>query len=92
MRRPAIQRADGLASVSLSSALAPYTGGETRLVLEIANVRQLFKALGERFPDLQPQLETDVAVEIDGEVYQDTLLQKIAADSEVFLFPKIAGG
>ena len=81
-----------MARVSLSSNLAPYTGGETRLDLDIANVRQLFQALGERFPDLRPQLETELAVVIDGEVYQDALLQRIAGDSEVFLFPKIAGG
>ena len=31
-------------------------------------------------------------VAIDGEVYQDALLQPIAGDSEVLLFQKIAGG
>jgi sulfur-carrier protein len=81
-----------LARVSLSSNLAPYTGGETKLVLDIANVRQLFQALAERYPDLRPQLEADLAVAIDGEVYQDALLQQISGDSEVFLFPKIGGG
>ena len=78
--------------VSLSSNLAPYTGGETRLDLDIANVRQLFQALGERYPDLRPQLDAELAVAIDGEVYQDALLQRIGGDSEVFLFPKIGGG
>ena len=81
-----------MARVALSSNLAPYTGGETKLVLDIANVRQLFQALGERYPDLRPRLETDLAVVIDGQVYQDALLQQIAGDSEVFLFPKITGG
>jgi len=81
-----------LARVSLSSNLTSYTGGETQLDLDVANVRQLFQALGERHPDLRPHLETDLAVAIDGEVYQDALLQQIASDSEVFLFPKIAGG
>jgi molybdopterin converting factor small subunit len=81
-----------LARISLSSNLAPYTGGQTLFELEVANVRQLFAALGERHPELQPHLETDLAVAIDGEVYQDALLAPIAGDSEVFLFPKIAGG
>ena len=81
-----------MARVSLASNLAPYTGGETKLVLDIANVRQLFQVLGELFPDLQPRLETELAVAIDGEVYQDALLQQIAGDSEVHLFTKIAGG
>jgi len=78
--------------ISFSSALKAYTGGDVELELDIANVRQLFQALGERYPDLQPQLETDVAVAIDGEIYQDALLQPILSDSEVFVFPKIAGG
>lgn len=81
-----------MARISLSSNLATYTGGETKLELEVANVRQLFHALGERYPDLRPRLETDLAVAIDGEVYQDALLQQIAGDSEVLLFTKIAGG
>jgi hypothetical protein len=37
-------------------------------------------------------LKAEVAVAIDGEVYQDALLQPIAEDSELFLFPRIAGG
>jgi sulfur-carrier protein len=81
-----------LAKISLSSSLAPFTGGETELELAVTNVRQLFAALGERYPNLRGQLETDVAVAIDGEIYQDALLQAILAKSEVFLFPKIAGG
>ena len=81
-----------MARISLSSSLAPYTGGETELELAVSNVRQLFQALDERFPDLRQQLETDLAVAIDGEIYQDALLQAIASESEVFLFPKIAGG
>jgi hypothetical protein len=31
-------------------------------------------------------------VAIDGQIYQDALFQPIAADSEVFLLPQIAGG
>ena len=29
---------------------------------------------------------------IDGQIFQDSLLEPIAADSEVFLLPQIAGG
>ncbi len=81
-----------MARILLSSSLTPYTGGETELELNVANVAQLFQALGARYPRLRQQLETDLAVAIDGEIYQDALLQAIAGDSEVFLFPKIAGG
>lgn len=81
-----------MARISLSSELKPYTGGETELQLDIGNVRQLFEVLGERYPDLKRYLETGLAVAIDGEIYQDALLQPILGDSEVFVFPKIAGG
>ncbi len=81
-----------MARIALSSALAPYTDGVLELELEVANVRQLFQALGERFPELQTLLETGIAVAIDNEIHQDALLQPIARDSEVILITKIAGG
>jgi molybdopterin converting factor small subunit len=79
-----------LARITLSSHLKPYTGGETELILDVDNVRQLFQALGERYPELGPS--TALAVAIDGEIYQDALLQPIRSDSEVMLLTKIAGG
>ncbi|HUX25032.1 MAG TPA: MoaD/ThiS family protein [Burkholderiales bacterium] len=81
-----------MARITLSSSLAPFTEGVLELELDVANVRQLFQTLGERYPELRPQLEAGIAVAIDGEIYQDALLQPIARDSEVILIPKIAGG
>jgi molybdopterin synthase sulfur carrier subunit len=81
-----------VARITLSSSLAPFTAGVLELELEVANVRQLFQMLGERYPELRPHLEAGIAVAIDDEIYQDALLQPIARDSEVILIPKIAGG
>ena len=81
-----------MARIILPGNLAQFTGGETELELAVDNVRQLFAALGERYPDLRQYLVTDFAVAIDGEIYQDALLQPIRSDSEVILFPKIEGG
>ena len=81
-----------MARIALPSALAPYTDGVLALELDVANVRQLFQVLGERFPELRDLLETSIAVAIDNEIYQDALLQPIASDSEVMLITKIAGG
>jgi len=81
-----------VARIALSSSLAPYADGVRELELEVANVRQLFEVLGERYPGLQAQLEGEVAVAIDNEIYQDALLQPIRSDSEVVLISKIAGG
>ena len=81
-----------MARITLFGSLAPFTDGVLELDLEVSNVRQLFQALGERYPELRAHLETGFAVAIDGEVYQDALLQPIARDSDVILIPKIAGG
>lgn len=81
-----------MARIALSSSLAPFTEGVLDLELEVANVRQLFEALGERFPELRAHLDAGVAVAIDNEIYQDALLQPIGRDSEVILITKIAGG
>jgi len=81
-----------VARIVLSSTFAPYSGGVLELELAVANVRQLFQALQERYPELRDHLEAGIAVAIDGEIYQDALLQPIARDSEVILITKIAGG
>ncbi len=81
-----------MARVVLTSTLGRFTGGETELELEVASVRQLFRQLGERFPELAPHLEEGLAVAIDGQIYQDAWLEPISADSEVHLLPQIAGG
>lgn len=81
-----------MARVQLSSSLKPYTGGATELELPVANIRQLLQQIGERYPEMQRHLEHDIAVAIDGVVYQDALLQPISGDSEVILIDKIAGG
>jgi len=81
-----------VARIMLSGTLAPYTDGVLELELDVANVRQLFQALEQRYPELRDHLEAGIAVAIDDEIYQDALLQPIASDSEVILITKIAGG
>jgi molybdopterin synthase sulfur carrier subunit len=81
-----------MARVVLSRALTQYTGGEGELELEADNIRQLFGALGERYPALKPHLEAGLAVAIDGQIYQDSWLQPIPPGSEVHVIPQIVGG
>ena len=81
-----------MAHVTLIGNLRQYTGGVAALELEAASVRQLFARLGEKYPALAPHLEQGMAVAIDGQIYQDALLQPIEADSEVHILPQIAGG
>jgi molybdopterin converting factor small subunit len=81
-----------MARVILSGEARRFTGNVDQLDVDAKNVIQLFRQLGQRFPELAPILESGFAVAIDGEMYEDALLQPIKPDSEVILVPKIAGG
>jgi molybdopterin converting factor small subunit len=81
-----------MARVVLVGNLAQVTGGVATFDLPVASVQQLFRQLAELHPALAPHLESGVAVAIDGQIFQDALLEPIGADSEVFLLPQIAGG
>jgi molybdopterin synthase sulfur carrier subunit len=81
-----------MAKVVLTRGLTQYTGGERELELDADNIRQLLRALGERYPSLAPHLKDGVAVAIDGEIFQDAWLEPVPPDSEVHIIPQIVGG
>ena len=81
-----------MAKVVLIGNLAQLTGGIAEFQLAVSSVKQLFDQLGALHPELRRHLDDGVAVAIDGQIYQDSLLEPIAPDSEVFLLPQIAGG
>jgi sulfur-carrier protein len=81
-----------MARIVLTRGLTQFTGGESELELDAANIRQLLAQLGDRYPALKPHLVEGLAVAIDGEIFQDAWLEPIPPDSEVHLIPRIAGG
>jgi molybdopterin converting factor small subunit len=81
-----------MASVTIIGNLRNFTGGVATVEVDATNVRRLLLALGERFPELAPHLEQGIAVAIDGQIFQDSLLEPIRPDSEVHILPQIAGG
>lgn len=82
-----------MAHVILTSGLGnQFSGGQTEFDIDAVNVRRLIAALEERFPGIGPELEREMAVAIDGEIYQDPFLETIAPDSEVYFLPRIGGG
>ena len=81
-----------MARVVLSGTLKQLAGGVSEIELEASDVRQLLRALGERFPELAPHLESGYAIAIDGEIFQDAWFAPIRPDSEVHLVPAIRGG
>ena len=81
-----------MARVVLIGNLTQLTGGVAEFNVSATSVKQLFDKLAELHPELGPHLQEGVAVAIDGQIYQDTLLEPIGPDSEVFILPQIAGG
>lgn len=81
-----------MAHVTLTGNLRQFTGGIAELEVEAETVRQLLARLGADYPALAPHLERGLAVAIDGQIYQDALLQEIGAESDVYILPQIAGG
>ena len=78
--------------VVLIGNLAQLTGGVAEFQLSATSVKQLFQQLAELHPALERHLQEGIAVAIDGQIYQDALLEPIAPNSEVFILPQIAGG
>ncbi len=81
-----------MAQVFFPSALRPFTGGVKRVEIEASDIRQLLRALEERFPGLRERIESGLAVAIDGEIISDPLLEEVASDSEIHFLPSISGG
>jgi molybdopterin converting factor small subunit len=80
-----------MANVLFSSGLRRYTGGEQKIRVEAGTVRELFAALGARYPELPDALKS-MAVAIDGEIVNDPLLESLSPDAEVHFLPPIGGG
>jgi len=78
--------------VVLSGTLKELAGGAAQIEIEAGNVRQLLRALGERYPALAPHLDDGYAIAIDGQIFQDAWFAPIGPDSEVHLVPAIRGG
>ena len=81
-----------MARIVLTGNLQLHTEGVKELELDVNTIRQLMRQLTTRYPGLPADLEDEVAVSIDGTIYQDDWFAEIAPDSEVHLLPKIVGG
>lgn len=77
---------------SIAARVADFTGGLSSFDVEARTVRALIRELETRFPGLGEFVDDQMALAIDGEVYQDALGAEIGADSEIVLIPKIGGG
>ena len=81
-----------MVKVTLSGNISQMAGGATSIEVEATSVRQIFCYLQDRFPNIKSHMVDDIAVAIDGTVFQDAWLEKITENSEVYLLPRIGGG
>ena len=81
-----------MARVVLPTSLARQFAVPAEQDLEARDVRALLVALDRVKPGLKREIEESMALAIDGEIYQDYMLEPLRPDSEVFIVPKVGGG
>jgi sulfur-carrier protein len=87
-----------MASVWIPPLLRDLTGGETRMEIPAATVRELIAALDERYPGIAGRLTENgrmrpgIAVIVDNVVCPAKLRQPLGETSEVHFLPAISGG
>ena len=82
-----------MAKIVLQAEVArDFTDGQADIEIMADDVRQLIKQLEEIYPGIGERLRNRTAVAIDGEIFQDPLLQPIRENSEVYFLPMIEGG
>ena len=67
-------------------------GGKTEIEVDATSVRQIFSQLQDRFPNIKSYMVDDIAVAIDGKIFQDAWMENVSEDSEIYLLPRIGGG
>jgi molybdopterin converting factor small subunit len=80
-----------MATVHVSNRLLEHTGGLETIEIDAPRVHELIVALVDRFPGLVGKVE-EMAVAIDGEIYQEPAYQPLEPASDVHFIPRIAGG
>ncbi|MEQ9642166.1 MAG: MoaD/ThiS family protein [Alphaproteobacteria bacterium] len=81
-----------MARVVLPTSVARQFAAATEFEVAAANVRAMLEALDTQHPGLRREIEDTMALAIDGEIYQDYMLEPLQPESEVFVVPKIGGG
>ena len=80
-----------MAKVVFPDSFIAFTEGVRETTSDARVYRDLVSELKNKWPDLSDSLER-TAVAIDGQIYQDALLEEIGPASEVFFMARIEGG
>lgn len=70
-----------------------FAAGEREHAIDGAgDIRAVVRVLDERYPGIGERLNQGLAAAIDGEIFQDWMLQQVGDNSEVVFIPAIEGG
>ena len=86
--------------VWIPTTMQSLTGGQHKVQIEGRTVRQVINNLDREFPGVkeilydekEDDLQTGIAVIVDGEASQIGLLERVQETSEVHFLPAIGGG
>ena len=81
-----------MVKVTLNGSLRSKAGGQSEFEIDAADVRDLFRQLGELQPGLKPVLDAGVVVAIDNQIFREALFKPLPEGADVQLLPKLAGG
>jgi hypothetical protein len=81
-----------MARVFLSNDMLSGTGGLDVVTIDAPRVHELIAELVARFPRLNREMFSTMAVAIDGDIHNDADYLSLEPDSEVHFVPRIAGG
>ncbi len=82
-----------MATVVLPIEIArSFCDGQVEHTIATTNIRHLVDTLDDAYPGLGTRLKEGLAVAIDGEIFQEWLLEDVAPNSEIHFIPAIEGG
>ena len=85
-------------TVAIPSLMRNLTGGEERVTVPGATVREVIDNLENRYPGMKTRLregdrlKPGVAVYINGLLTRGSILERVDADAEIHFLPAISGG
>ena len=69
-----------------------FTGGVREFEVEARLLRDVIRAMNERFPGLGERLVEETTVAIDGMMHETAYFQPVPPGGEVFFIPQLEGG
>jgi len=81
-----------MVKVTLWGGLREFADGNAELEISAPSIHKLFLQLVELYPGLESELESNVSVAVNGQIYRDSLFVSLDEGAEVFILPKLQGG